>query len=231
MPNPSRNLLMKLPAYRMRTHIAKSLQTRCKAIRNALNAYNAAAQAMSPPRPSLDWSRVSHFTFLEEFNLLRDTRQDIMKERWADLAVRETMKQDQKLKRAREEIIRCNVETRRLHTAILDENLHFNQVLAQLAETGTPLHGAVDAYTSYRRRVNDRLLIKISQIYALNGFTGTPLPGIRKGALTGPIMSPLPANPEHDGDGIEDVENDDDEYANEVNGLVDYISEMSISKP
>ena len=78
----------------MRTHIAKSFQKRCKAIQNAVKAYNAAAVALDPPRPTLDWTRVSHYGFLNEFNLLRDTRQDIRDKPWTDLAVRETMKQD-----------------------------------------------------------------------------------------------------------------------------------------
>ena len=80
--------------YRMRTHIAKALQSRCKAIRNAVKSYNAIALLMEPPRPTLDWSRVSHYSFLEEFQLLHGSRQDIQDKRWAELAVRETMKQD-----------------------------------------------------------------------------------------------------------------------------------------
>jgi hypothetical protein len=62
-----------MTAYQMCTHIAKSLQTRCKAIQNAVKAYNAAAMALSPPCPTVDWSKVSHYGFLDEFSLLRDT--------------------------------------------------------------------------------------------------------------------------------------------------------------
>ena len=55
----------------MRTHIAKALQSHCKAIRNAVNFYNTIAQKMS--KPTLDWTRMSHYSFLEEFELLRGT--------------------------------------------------------------------------------------------------------------------------------------------------------------
>ncbi|KAG2158579.1 uncharacterized protein EDB93DRAFT_1237923 [Suillus bovinus] len=58
--------------YRMRTHIAKALQTCCKAIQSKVKEYNAAASALVPPAPSLDWSCVSHYGFLDEFTLLRD---------------------------------------------------------------------------------------------------------------------------------------------------------------
>ncbi|GBE83750.1 hypothetical protein SCP_0508060 [Sparassis crispa] len=64
-------------AYRMRMHIAKSLQTRCEAIRNAVQVYNAAAGVLNPPRPTLDWAKISHYSFLDEFDLLHDTRNDI----------------------------------------------------------------------------------------------------------------------------------------------------------
>ena len=64
-------------AYHMRTHIAKALQSRCKAIRNAVKAYNTAATHLEPPRPPISWEAVSHINFLEEFNLLHNTRQDI----------------------------------------------------------------------------------------------------------------------------------------------------------
>jgi hypothetical protein len=119
-------------AYRMRTHIAKSLQARCKAIRNAVDKYNAAAAALSPPRQAVDWSRVSHYGFLEEFGLLRGTRQDVIDKPWSQPAVRETMKQHLRIKRAREEITACNVQIRRLQTSIHDEDLFFDSVLLKL---------------------------------------------------------------------------------------------------
>ena len=94
----------------MRTHITKSLQTRCKAIQNAVRQYNTAAEAMSPPRPKLDWSKASHYTFLEDFELLHNTCHDIHAKPWADPVVQSTMKQASRIKRAKEEIGTCNFE-------------------------------------------------------------------------------------------------------------------------
>jgi hypothetical protein len=99
----------------MRTHIAKALQSRCKAIRNAVKVYNAAAAQLDPPRPPISWESVSHINFLEEFNLLHDTRQDIRKKQWSQPAVRDLMKLSQRVKRAHEEIERCHVAIRRLY--------------------------------------------------------------------------------------------------------------------
>ena len=39
----------------MRTHIAKLLQSQCKAIQNAVKVYNVAASALAPPHPTVDW--------------------------------------------------------------------------------------------------------------------------------------------------------------------------------
>ena len=54
----------------MHTHIAKSLNTQCKAIQNAVKGYNAAALHMSPSHPTLDWEKASHYVFLKDFQLL-----------------------------------------------------------------------------------------------------------------------------------------------------------------
>ena len=74
----------------MRTHIAKALQSRCKAIRNAVKTYNAAAAELVPPHSPISWETVSHINFLEEFNLLHDTRQDIHEKPWSQPAIRYT---------------------------------------------------------------------------------------------------------------------------------------------
>ncbi|EGO30745.1 hypothetical protein SERLADRAFT_432361 [Serpula lacrymans var. lacrymans S7.9] len=59
--------------YALRKHIGKALQARSATIRTALERYNAAAKALSPPRQTLEWKEVVNYTFLSEFNLLRDT--------------------------------------------------------------------------------------------------------------------------------------------------------------
>ncbi|KAF8196114.1 hypothetical protein BJ912DRAFT_847093 [Pholiota molesta] len=166
--------------YRMRTHIAKALQRRSKTIHRAVKAYNAAALDLSPPRPTIDWNKVSHYQFLEEFPLLRNTSQDLTGKRWATPAVRETMKQYNRVCRAREEIIRCNVEIRRLHTSIVDEANFFRELLPKLNTLSSPIFGAVKEYIILRTRVNDNILERLFQIYSLDGFSGNPAPGTRR---------------------------------------------------
>ncbi|KAL7278859.1 hypothetical protein ACG7TL_006690 [Trametes sanguinea] len=168
-------------AYKIRTYIAKNLQKRSKAIQTAVKQYNAAARLLSPPRPALDWSKVSHYSFLEEFELLRDTRNDIRQKQWAQPLVREAMKKSRRIARAHEELRRCNVEVRRLHTAILDENTHLDAVVHKLRTEGNILSGPVMDTSIRKKRINARLLAVIKQIHELDGFTGSCLPGTRKG--------------------------------------------------
>ncbi|KAK7447347.1 hypothetical protein VKT23_014057 [Stygiomarasmius scandens] len=168
--------------YKMRTHIASALQKRSKAIRKAVKRYNAAALALQPPRATLDWTKISHFSFLDQFNILQDSRHTLFDKAWSKPTVRELMKKHHRVCRAREEIIRCNVELRRLHTSIIDEHRHFDRVVTQLKEESSALLGPVQDYVERRRRVNRTLLQQIQQTYKLEGFSGLPSPGTRLNA-------------------------------------------------
>ncbi|KZT01717.1 uncharacterized protein LAESUDRAFT_663337 [Laetiporus sulphureus 93-53] len=64
-------------AYHAHTHIAKSLQARCNAIWHAVKAYNTARLTIDPPHLTLDWSKTSHYSFLDEFTLLQDTQNNV----------------------------------------------------------------------------------------------------------------------------------------------------------
>ncbi|KAH7904826.1 hypothetical protein BJ138DRAFT_1119044 [Hygrophoropsis aurantiaca] len=100
--------------YKMRKHIAKALQARSAAIKTALDRYNVAAQAMSPPRRDLSWEEVVEYAFLADFDLLRDSRQNTAERPWATPTARRAMDLHFKMDRANEEIKRLNVEIRRL---------------------------------------------------------------------------------------------------------------------
>ncbi|KAG0708173.1 hypothetical protein DFH29DRAFT_979487 [Suillus ampliporus] len=223
-------------SYHMRTHIAKSLQTRCKAIQNAVKIYNEAVLTLNPSAPMLDWSKVSHYGFLEEFTLLQDTRQDIWSKRWTEPAVCEVIKQSLWIERAHEEVTRCNVEIRHLHTAIVDEQILFAAVLKQLEKARDPLYGAVDKYCERQQRINAHILYRINDIFALNGFSGSKTTGIHKGQQvdkgTGSISTSVDAlisiSEDHT-DESDDGFDDSDATAGDIGGLVDYISELAIA--
>jgi hypothetical protein len=205
--------------------MAKSMQARSRAVKNAVVKYNAAASALSPPRSMLDWDKVSKWNVIEEFALLRDTRSDLVGARWSDPEVRETMKLYQRVKRAYEEITRANIEIRRLYTSIIDEHQHFSDVECNLQETGQrELHGAVREFCERRRKINRGLLGTIQSTQSLPGYSGgTDLLGTRLGEGRDRMAQDQPAESQtHDNnDG-----SDDDEVHVQLIGLADYMSEL-----
>ncbi|KAJ7882604.1 hypothetical protein B0H14DRAFT_2255091, partial [Mycena olivaceomarginata] len=96
--------------YKLQKHIAKALQVRCRAVKSALEHYNAVASAMTPVKPQLSWDEVVGYMFLAKFNLLRKGREDICTEPWALPAGRAAMDQHFKIVRVEEEIKRLNLE-------------------------------------------------------------------------------------------------------------------------
>lgn len=222
----------------MRTSIAKSLQVRCKIIRKAVNSYNSAALALDPPRPTVDWTKVSHYQFLEEFVLLQDTRNDMREKPWAHPEMRATTKLYRRVQRAEEEIVRLNVEVHRLHTAILDEDVLFATVHQSMLPTN-PLCGAIADFALRRQRINAELMQRIDQIYRLPGYSGVQGPGVRLGSgavappppMTMPNM-PLPAEVSSGLADNGDVEEEVDEAVQEQVGVVQqYLSDVAIVAP
>ncbi|KAJ7200887.1 hypothetical protein GGX14DRAFT_342548, partial [Mycena pura] len=104
--------------YKMRRHIAKSLQARSKAVRNAIDAYNEVAAIQDPRKPLLAWEEVVEYAFLSDFDLLRDSKGDVQRQPWTRLAYRTIMDKYFRLERAREEIKRLNLEIPRFITWI-----------------------------------------------------------------------------------------------------------------
>ncbi|KAF7967190.1 hypothetical protein HWV62_35588, partial [Athelia sp. TMB] len=137
-----------------------ALQSRSSAIRTALDKYNAAARALSPPRRQLKWDKVVEYAFLADFDLLRDTRQDISTRPWVTPAGRLAMDHHFKILRACEEILRLNVEIRRVATYLVDEDRYLRTCETQ------------------RGRFNARHVQRLHAITELPGFTGTITPGV-----------------------------------------------------
>lgn len=218
----------------MRTHIAKALQSRCKAIRNAVKTYNAAALQLDPPRSPISWESISHIHFLEEFNLLHDTRQDIREKRWSQPAVRELMKLSQRVKRAHEEIERCHIAVRRLYTAIYDEDDFFRATLSRLQTEDPLIYETVHDFISRRQRVNGLLLSRLNVLTNSPDYSGDRSRGVRVGSgsssgrSTGTSGRPLVDNDGELGADESDEELGADETDELVGQLVDYVSDLAL---
>ena len=64
-------------------HISKAMKACSQAIHTAIKCYNDAIEALSPPFPVLNTKVVLDYVFLAEFDLLKDSRQDVRHEPWA----------------------------------------------------------------------------------------------------------------------------------------------------
>ncbi|KAJ7435348.1 hypothetical protein B0H11DRAFT_2257308 [Mycena galericulata] len=167
--------------YKMREKLGKALKTRAEAIRKALDRYNAAAAALNPPRPRLTWHAVVNSASLAEFDWLRETRQDIREQPWAQPARREAMILHFGIKRAGEEKVRLNVEIRRLITSMLDDHVDYYHAIAANIIPNPSLAHMLQVEWRFRTRLNASVAARLAQTSRLTGFTGSLFPGEREG--------------------------------------------------
>ncbi|KAF9064695.1 hypothetical protein BDP27DRAFT_1425551 [Rhodocollybia butyracea] len=156
--------------YKMRKHLANALKTRSKLIQSAIESYNTAAAALSPPRQSVSWEEVISFTYLSEFDLLRDTRSDVQERKWATPSNRLLMQQFFKLVGAEDEINRLHMEIQRLLTYMRDEEELIDSVAKNLEESDPALSIHIRLHWQERGRFNDAHRQRLHAIRRLPGF-------------------------------------------------------------
>ncbi|KAF7374152.1 hypothetical protein MSAN_00296900 [Mycena sanguinolenta] len=164
--------------YKMRSHIAKALQARSKAIRKAIDRYNLVAADMDPPRPSLSWDEVVNYSFLAEFDILRDTEDGIQSKPWTRPSYRLAMDKYFKILRAREEIQRLNIEIKRVVTWIRDEDRFLRKKEAEYQDTDPLLAVQISRYRRRRARSDDNHMQRFWALAKTPGFTGSVVPGV-----------------------------------------------------
>lgn len=162
--------------YKLRKHIGKALQTRSAAIRTALSQYNTAAKALG--RRTLDFDEVVEYAFLADFDLLRDTRQDVSTRPWASPTARLAINMYFKLCRAEEEVVRLNVEIRRMVTYLVDEDRYVRACEALYQDIHPALAHQISRYRTIRSRFTPVHLRCLEKISRLPGFSGSVIPGI-----------------------------------------------------
>ncbi|KAJ7693493.1 hypothetical protein B0H14DRAFT_3100746 [Mycena olivaceomarginata] len=224
--------------YKMRRHITKSLQARSKAVKNTIDQYNDAALALDPPMASLTWEQVVEYTFLADFDILRDTREEVQSRPWTRPAYRLAMDSYFTLCRAREEIQRLNIEIRQVVTWIWDENRFLlDQEESLRSEEGKSPEDAemdrllavqVKLYWERRGRFDRTHMQRFQKLTHLNGFTGT----IRSGTAVERAGSEVPEDAmDVDVDGVEEEDSDDqggDEPDEVISSLLYQVSMIGI---
>ncbi|KAJ7076258.1 hypothetical protein B0H15DRAFT_925229 [Mycena belliarum] len=165
--------------YKLRKHIAKALQARSKAVKAAIERYNAAADAMTPPKDHLSWEQVVEYAFLADFDLLREGREDIRGEPWALPSGRAAMDQHYKLLRADEELKRLNIEIRRFITYMGDEEAYLRHHEERLvAESNAGLAHQVGRHRMEHARFDALHMVALGKLSTEKRFTGSITPGV-----------------------------------------------------
>ena len=169
--------LMFLPGYKLRKHIAQALSRRCAAIRNAISRYNDLAPLQKPPRPLLVYSEVVDYCTFSEFEILKHSDHDVLSKEWATLANRQAANKYFKIRRAEEEIDRCNVEVARVQAWVDEEDIVMSRAVATHEGSDLTFAAHLKVLQTQRRHVNDHLRTRLGQIYKLPGYNG-PLPPV-----------------------------------------------------
>ncbi|KAF9001333.1 hypothetical protein BDQ17DRAFT_1391088 [Cyathus striatus] len=155
-----------------------ALQQPSHAIHSALEWYNAAAREMLPPRQSLSWDEVVSYAFLADFNLLRDTHQDIWEQVWAQPSSRILMDQHFKILCVHEEITRLNIEIRHVITYLQDKDQFLHAQEQEFSVTNPYLAHQVYHYQLEHMRFTDMHLQRFKKLAATPGFSGSILPEV-----------------------------------------------------
>jgi hypothetical protein len=224
---------MVLSGYKLRMHINKSLKTRCKAIQRVLKKFNEAAATLG--RPQLEWKNISTYDSLVEFELLRECREDIHCQPWADAANRQASVHNLKLERAKEEQSRLNVEVARLVDWMSHEEITLKNCIVRLQESHSLLTVEVEEMLARRLRQNVAHRERIYQIQQLAHYTGPRDPSISSD-LSAYSSSNIPSGLGYDGEVAElsiiqdqerpDVE-EDDLLSEELDRVNDFLGNLS----
>ncbi|KAH9831718.1 uncharacterized protein C8Q71DRAFT_798813 [Rhodofomes roseus] len=163
-----------MSGYKLREKISKALKARAEAIRKALKRYNDKAAKLNPPQ-------VVDMVNLADFDLLRETRDDIRKQPWAQYPNRRATNLHFNIKRAREEIERLNVEIRRLLTSMYDEHVDYHLAVQQASVSAPYLAHELRERWQYRNSIHARIAARLHQTSQLPRFSGTLTTGLRIG--------------------------------------------------
>ncbi|KAI0310821.1 hypothetical protein OF83DRAFT_1030987, partial [Amylostereum chailletii] len=158
--------------YKLRKHISQAITRQSSTLRKALERYNELAKQQKPPRQVLEYADIANYGWLGEFELLKESRGDILEKAWSKPANREAATKHFKIVRSQEEITRLNVEARRLQAWIDYEDGAVQAVSSSLSDSKPYLAAHIAASNENRRHLNAFHRKRLRQLYMLAGYTG-----------------------------------------------------------
>jgi hypothetical protein len=113
-----------------------------------------------------------------DFDLLRNSRQDIQKLEWSKPSVREEMTLYFGIRRAQEETHRLNIEIRRLVTFMLEEHYDYHIAITDaLTRQDTAFGSILMARMKYSASISTAIARDLWRTSRLAGFSGSLKPG------------------------------------------------------
>jgi hypothetical protein len=110
--------------------LAQALKKRAAALQRALGDFNKEAKKLK--RPLLSMDDLLGYSFIADVDILRESRDDIRSQQWTVPAVRQGVMMWLKMERAKEEMVRVQVEAKRMEIWITDSSTRRKQVIMEL---------------------------------------------------------------------------------------------------
>jgi len=174
--------------YKLHKHLVQALYRCCATIRKAISYYNDLAPLQKPPCPLLVYSEVVNYITFSKFKILKHSGHDVLSKEWATLANRQAANKYFKIKRAKEEIHRCNVKVARVQAWVDKEDKVMSEAVAAHEHSDPTLATHLKVLKIQRCHVNDHLRTRLGQIYKLPGYCG-PLPRVTASSVSSPPSS------------------------------------------
>jgi hypothetical protein len=149
-----------------------------------------------------------------DFDLLQNTRCDIRTLPWADQERREAMNLHFRVKRAKEEIHRLDIEIPRLVTFMLDDDYAYAMAINRCKHSSPDMAFHLAEERQYRNKINFAISRRLVQTSRLPGFSGTLVPGTRIGGQPYdghqlPVWASKVLGLVASGEGVDDLLDDD----------------------
>jgi hypothetical protein len=183
-------MVLIMVGYKQRDKITNALRSRGDAIHTALTAYNSAAAAIG--QRSLVWQNIVSMATLADFDLLRDVENSVAKKPWAKPQVRDAMTLHFRIKRAREEIHRLNLEIQRQITYMQDEHMLYKITANRLREDQPNLAAYIAQEGLHRDTIFTYITFYLIKTSRLSIFSGKLAPGTRTGTTQSRPMTDPP---------------------------------------
>jgi hypothetical protein len=127
---------------------------------------------------------------LADFDLLRDVKDGVSTKPWANAQVRDAMTLHFRMKRAREEIHRLNIEIQRQVTYMRDEHTLYYLTAQQTRENDPDLAAYIAMEGAYQDSIFTYITFYLIKTSKLPRFSGVLKPGTRAGSVAVTMMEP-----------------------------------------